>query len=313
MKANTWCRGLAVATLSGLLLAGCGGGGGSDESAPPPDPLPPAGASRWAAVEVDEGADGTVDRVTRHVYDTQGRRAGQRSFVVIDGEEAAEPTSERLWTFDRWSRIVGLVERDASRSPAVTVTTTYAYGPDGRLARRLRAYDWGSEDTRYTWRDGRIAEETTVRSNSTDVGMRQYTYDSSGRVSSTTQQRPYEEAAQYQWRADGRPASMRVSSGFLASYVFVDDADGRHVTTHYNDDGIYFLDAHLTYDARGRLQVLETGEPQDGAEFAPSVRTRYRWEPGPCQPLVMPGGPPHIDSPMAGQVSADNVSFGCAP
>jgi hypothetical protein len=313
MRTRGMQRWLAAATVLGLLLGGCGSGGG-DDPAPPPDPLPPAGTSRWAALEQDRDADGVMDGLTRYAYDDQGRRSAQRSYTVVEGVVAAEPTRELLWSFDRWSRIVGLVDRFVSRGAPSTVTTTYTHGADGRLAAQRTVYDWGTSDSRYTWRDGHIVETTSVRSNSAEVSVTRYTYDDDGRVSSVLlDPAAGEYDARYGWRPDGRPSGMSIYSGFTASYGFVYDAGGRHVASTFNDDGIYFEEARLGYDAQGRLLQVEVGPPPEGGDLAPASRVRYRWETGRCQPLVMPGPPPHHEWSMAGLVSADNVSFGCAP
>jgi hypothetical protein len=314
MRSRGLQRWLAAATALGLLLGGCGGGGDtSEEPGPPPDPLPPAGMSRWAAIEGDANADGTIEGITRFAYDDQGRRIAQRSYAVVDGVAAAEPSSERLWSFDRWSRIVGVEYRTSSRA---VVTATYTYGADGRLAAQHAVYDWGAMDTRYTWRDGHIVETASNPSTSAQVRVTRYTYDGDGRVSSARYSLGTYEGesdARYAWRPDGRPSAISVYTGFTASYGFVYDAGGQLVATTYNDDGIYFEEGRLGYDAQGRLLQVEIGPPPEGGDFAPATRVRYRWEAGLCQPLLMPGAPPHAEGAMTGLVSADNFSFGCAP
>lgn len=314
MRTRTWRTRCAATWMLSALLAACGGGGGggtSEEPGPPPDPLPPAGSSRWAAIEGDSYADGTIDSVTRYSYDDQGRRVAERSYAVVDGVVAAEPSGERLWSFDRWSRITGTVYRNSAGG---VVTTAYDYGADGRLAAQHTASDGSSTDTRFIWRDGRIVETRTSRTGSTGAVVYLFSYDENGRVSSVDlDPSAGEHHAGYGWRPDGRPSGASFYSGFTASYAYDYDADGRHVVTSFDDDGLYFEEARLAYDAQGRLVQVETGQPPDAGDFMPYFRTHYRWEPGPCQPLRMPGEPPHRASLMAGLISADNVSFGCAP
>lgn len=312
MKTMHWGRRPIAAGWICVLLAGCNGGGGSDEPAPPPDPLPPAGTSRWATLERDEGADGSVEQLVRYSYDTQGRRSAARTFAVADGVVADAPTHERLWSFDRWSRIVGTVDRYSS---GTVVTTTHVYGADGRLASQRAAYEWGSIDTQFVRRDGRIVEVRSVQSGRTEVAVTRLTYGSDGRVATAVADPGGAEFdARYAWRPDGRPAAMGIYTGFLASYGYQYDAGGRHVSTSYNDDGIYFERAELAHDAPGRLLRVDRGQaPEEGSPFVPTVRSHYRWEAAPCQPLAVPGEPPSIEDAMAGLVSADNVTFGCAP
>ncbi|MFT3954571.1 MAG: hypothetical protein QM722_09335 [Piscinibacter sp.] len=309
---TAWRRECAVACVLGGLLAGCGGGE-SEEPGPPPDPLPLAGGSRWAALEHDEDADGTIDEITLYSYDGQGRRTAARSYRAVAGVPDGEPTHELLWSFDRWSRIVGSIERFAS---GWVVTTSHHYGADGRQATRRTVAGNLTLDDHFSWRDERIVEITTVRSDRADRFVGRVAYGSDGRVSEVTRDPGWlgdGYQARYLWRPDGRPVAMSVYSGFVASYGFRYDADGRLVATSYNDDGIYFEEARLAHDAQGRLVQVEVGPAPEGGGFVPASRSRYRWERALCQPLVMPGEPPHHDWSMAGLVSADNVSFGCAP
>lgn len=323
MGTKTWSRRHAAAWMLCVLLGGCGGGGdGSpgpgpgpgpgEEPGPPPDPLPPAGASRWAAIERDGDADGAVDSITLYSYDEQGRRSAARTYAVVAGVTAAEPTRERLWTFDRWSRIVGSVDRTGTGS---ATTQSFVYGADGRLASQHTTITPAgiSTDTQFVRSDGRIVEARSVYTGSSTVAVTRLSYGDDGRVSSVDFDPSGEYYANYWWRADGRPAGMNVYSGFTASFGFTYDADGRLVATSYNDDGIYFEESHLSYDEQGRLALVERGVPPEGGDFAPFSRVRYRWEAGLCQPLVMPGTPPYEESATAGLISADNVSFGCAP
>lgn len=55
-----------AASGSAALLPACGSGSGApdDTPGPPPDPLLSAGIMRWASLERDQGADGTVEFIT---------------------------------------------------------------------------------------------------------------------------------------------------------------------------------------------------------------------------------------------------------
>jgi hypothetical protein len=299
-----------------LLLGACGGGGDGgvadpvEEPGPPPDPLPLAGNSRWAAQEQLSLTDGSVTAITLYSYDAQGRRTAERHYRVVAGVREAEPLREMVWSFDSYSRIIGIVTRGPA-SGAVT-TTSVRYGADGRLAsERSESKPAGATvDVVYRWRDGRIAEVTRTSPDSARVNTTAISYGIDGRVSLWAQE---DLSTSFTWRPDGRLAGMSEWSGFLGTHDFGYDAQGRHVTTSYNDDGLYFEEARLSYDPQDRLLEVSVSGGFDDGKLEPSIRARYRWEAGPCQPLIVPGAPPHIAWRMAGLVSADSSSFGCAP
>lgn len=145
--------------------------------------------------------------------------------------------------------------------------------------------------------------------------MTRLTYDSDGRVATAVADPGAAEFdARYAWRPDGRPA-MGIYTGFLASYGYQYDAGGatyRQATTTMASTSS--APNWPTMRRAGWCGSTSRGQaPEEGSPFAPTVRSHYRWEAAACQPLVVPGEPPSIENAMAGLVSADNVTFGCAP
>lgn len=292
-----------------LLLAGCGGDAGEPGTT---DPLPPATASRWAAVERDNDADGVVDEVWRYEYDAADRPAVERRYRAVAGVPTATPVRETLWTYAGDGRMTGIVEREPASGRQTT--TTLEYDGDGRLAlRRDQPPPPAAESqTRFVWRDGRLVE--AVRSGPFSART-VLAYGADGRVASVerTDSQGSSFVTRYDWRPDGQVASSVEESFIRTVYRFSYDAGGRLVSTLVSDDGLDIVAAQLSRDAQGRLiEVAEEDFPVGGFVAADRF-TRYRWETARCQPVVMPVVPPYLGLSSAGQFAADNVWFGCGP
>lgn len=299
-----WC-------LVVLLVAACGGDGPAP-AAGPPDPLPPAGASRWAAVERDVDADGSVDLITLYDYDAAGRPAAEKQYRAVGGVPAGPPQRELRWSYDGFGRITGIVESEPG-SPRET-RTTLEYGADGRLALRRdeRLPTHADSETRFVWRDGRIVE--AVRSGAS-AGRFALGYGADGLV----EQVEYTSSAgdmfvtRYRWRPDRQLASAVEESLIFVVYLLDYDAAGRHVSTLVRDDGIDVVAMQLGRDAQGRVSEVAEDDFPDSVGFVADRVTRYRWEAARCQPVLMPVVPPYRLLTGAGQVASDNLWIGCGP
>ena len=120
----------------------------------------------------------------------------------------------------------------------------------------------------------------------------------------------------FSWRSDGRLQHAELRSGKVDFYDLVYDDNGRHLHTVYADDGLLKYVARLSYDAAGRVSLVQHDQfpsSLDEAAFKADVSYRYEWQSGPCQPVFMPQLPPEFDPRVTGQASPTNVSSGCAP
>lgn len=302
------------------LVAACGGG---PEPAGPEsvvDPPLPEGASRWAALEFDRDADGTVDEITLYRYDAADRRSVQLTYAALAGVPAGDPLRETHWTYDARGRMSGIRVRDAAAGRETT--TSFGYGSDGTLdSRRETATPAGTvRDTQYSWRDGRLAE--AVASGGSGPGRWLVEYGSDGFVSRVlVLGNGFDNEEDYRWRPDGGLLSavflLDVSYGGASfSYDLEYDAAGRLLTTRGQDDGLEVSQTRLSHDAQGRLtEVAQDNQPSagPGGSFVARRIWRYRWETARCQPVPVHGLPPHREQLEAGLISPANTSFGCGP
>ena len=296
---------LLAAPVLGVLAA-CGGDGTG--TAAPVD-LPPAGGSRWAWIDHDQGADGLVEASIAYRYDGRGLLV-QRSTMWHDG---VEPGSRRIWHHDE----AGRVQSISGNGHEHDYETRVWYDERGRLARTVHEEGPTRVDTRFSWDDERLVRVLDADTGATST----ITYGADGRVAQVVRRRPGDGGAdvdRYLWRDDGQLGLARFAEavGRLVTFSLEYDAEGRHRRTTIEDDGVRFHQRRHVLDARGRTVRIEIDRDAvslDAADFVADDAYDIRWEDGPCQPVRLPEPPPTFDREFSAEASSDRVSQGCAP
>lgn len=303
-----------AALLALTALAGCGGGGDAEALAPGL-PLPPAGGSRWAALERDDDGDGLAESVTRYGYDVLGRRISQSTWVAERGVVVGDPVEVQTWVYDPASRVL----RHRVEAAGGWRNNDADYGVDGLLASTtLRWHDSpGTLRTTYTWRGMRLVQ---ARQESFTPRTYRLSYDAAGliaRVESRFDRSSGADVETYSWRTHDQlaTASFNLSVGNLVLYRLEYDSTGRHIRTRKTDDGFEDEARRHHQDATGRLVRVEADlQPSsfDEADFVADVVYRIRWESGRCQPVFLPALPPVFDRQSTSLARADGAMLGCA-
>ena len=291
-------------------LAGCGGDDSSDGDPPQPPvatplPLPPAGTSRWAAVELDHDGDGLAEVIWRYEYDSAGRRTAEFEWNAQRGISIGEPVFVRRWTYDSLSRLVSASVDGGYRSGYLIEGT---YGSSGLLASTRSKYkdsgDW--EEIRYTWQGQRMVEYAEVGLKGT-LWKYILSYDSGGRINRIEwPQADYEQY--FRWRADGQLIGAGSSGGGEGMGISLEyDNAGRLVSSMQYDMGDGPVSNYF-YDRRGRVERISA---ETSSYPVRPLDYRIRWEDGLCQPVYRLGAPPEWDW-LTNQAHADGTTFGCA-
>lgn len=305
----------AGASILGMLalLAGCGG---DDAQTAEGLPLPPAGASRWSAIERDDDGDGLAESITRYAYDALGRRVSQLTWRAERGVATGQPIEQHAWSYDSASRVLTQVVED-SRSRR---TVSASYGADGLLASTRLQWQGSASvaTTTYEWQRLRLVRAAT--DGASGPVTQRFFYGADGRIERVESRfggRDEVDTDSYQWRLDGQlsSASFSLAVGNLIIHRLTHDALGRPVRSETTDDGFEDEARRFFHDARGRLERIEVDSQPSGfgdADFASDATYRIRWEDGLCQPTYLPALPPTFDRQITLQGRSDGASLGCA-